>query len=176
MVKPNNIVNLHIEVDTGTLYAYIGLADLLAVGFVISSGIVIDGALVHSSLADLTADDHPQYILVDGTRDFAANIATLASVPTDDSHLTRKDYVDTEITNAVTSGTAGVSFLNSLQGSITISGAGEVSVLEVGQAIIIEGSAHPVPNSLVGADGITVVSGSSFDLVEGFRAEFVAAS
>ncbi len=172
MVKPINIVNLHIEVDTGILYADVGLSDLLAVGFVISSGILIDGALVHGSLVELGEDDHPQYILVDGTRDFTANISTLAALPTAPSHLTRKDYVD----NAVSSGTAGVSFLNSLQGIITISGAGEVSVFEIGQTVVVSGTPHPISNALIGSDGITVISGVSVDTIQGFRTEFVAAS
>ena len=176
MVRPINIVALHIDVRSGILYADEGLSDLTQAGFVISSGILIDGALVHSSLAELSTDDHPQYILVDGTRDFAANIGTIAALPTDPDHLTRKDYVDTEITNAVASGTAGVSFLNTLQGIITISGAGEVSVFEIGQAIVISGTPHPISNALIGSDGITVISGVSVDTIQGFRSEMVSVS
>ncbi len=177
MVRPNNIVNLYIDTATGLLYADEGLSSELSIaGFVISSGIVLDGALVHGSLTALESDDHPQYRLVDGTRDFADNISSTAIVPTVASHLTRKDYVDTEISNVIVSGTAGVAFLNGLQESITISGVGEISVIEIGQSINISSTPHPVPNALVGIGGITVISGVSTTTISGFRDEFVAAS
>ena len=181
MVQPKEIVNLYVDTDTGVLYADAGVSDLLSVGFVISSGIVIDGSLVHVSLTGLSADDHPQYILVDGTRDFATNIATLAVSPTAIGHLTRKDYVDTEISNAISSSVAGVGSINTLSGTITIEGAGEAFVTTAGQTITISGTPHPVggestSNALVGADGITVISGVETDTISGFRDEFVAAT
>ena len=61
-------------------------------------GIVIGGAGVtdHGLLTGLTVDaDHPQYSLVDGTRAFTGVVGGIA--PTNAAHLTRKDYVDTEI-------------------------------------------------------------------------------
>jgi hypothetical protein len=172
MTKPSNIVALYIDIEDNTVYADEGLVSLVPVGFIISDGMLLDGKLVHSSLATLDADDHPQYILVDGTRDFSDNISTTATVPTLDSHLARKDYVD----GVVASGTAGVSSINSLQGIITISGVGETSVFEVGQVITVSTPAPPIPNALVGTGGITVISGSPTDTIQGFRAEFVAAS
>ena len=60
MARPSNVVNLYINVDDGLLYADIGRTDLFQAGFIISSGIVLDGALVHSSLAELGPDDHPK--------------------------------------------------------------------------------------------------------------------
>ncbi|RLI52468.1 MAG: hypothetical protein DRO87_13160 [Candidatus Thorarchaeota archaeon] len=52
-------------------------------------------SMSHSDLQDLTNDDHTQYILVDGTRAFTGTVGGVT--PTADSHLTTKQYVDTEI-------------------------------------------------------------------------------
>ena len=45
MVKPLGIVSLYIDFPAGILYADRGEANLEVAGFVISSGIVIDGGL-----------------------------------------------------------------------------------------------------------------------------------
>jgi hypothetical protein len=172
MVKPVNIVNLYIEVDTGTLYADTGLVDLEDAGFVLSSGVVIDGALVHGSLIGLDADDHSGYVLVDGSRAFSDNVGMLAPVPTTGSHLTRKDYVD----SAVTSGTAGVASLNTLLGNLTLVGTEGIGITAGGTTITISGTPDEVAKALVGSDGITVVSGVNTDTIVGFRTEFVSAS
>lgn len=58
----------------------------------VTSGI---GVLSHSSLTDLDADDHHQYILVNGTRAFTSTVSGID--PTEDAHLTTKYYVDTKI-------------------------------------------------------------------------------
>ena len=76
MVKPPNLVKTYIDLDDGTVFADVGMPDLENVGFLLSSGIVIDGALVHSSLVSLDEDDHVQYSLIDGSRDFSGNIST----------------------------------------------------------------------------------------------------
>ena len=184
MVKPANIVATYIDPSDGTVYADEGLSDLTIVGQVITSGTLIDGALTHDSLAELDEDDHTQYILVTGTRSFTGNISTTASAPTADSHLTRKDYVD----SAVTSGTAGVTSVNSLSGIITLAGAGEVSVTTDGQTITFSGTDHTAgggggsggsDTAIAGADGITVISGVPTEgevTVSGFRTEFLSAS
>lgn len=58
---------------------------------------IATSSLTHSSLGSLSSDDHTQYSLVDGSRSYTGNISTTATVPTVDSHLTRKDYVDAQI-------------------------------------------------------------------------------
>ena len=92
------------------------------------------GTTNHSLLSNLSADDHPQYSLVDGTRGFLGTVSGVD--PVDSGDLTTKNYVDSEIS--------------------TVSGS--------------------VPNALIGADGITVTSGTSEDTLTGFRTEFVNAS
>jgi hypothetical protein len=54
------------------------------------SGIVAN--LEHHDLGGLTDDDHPQYILVDGSRGFTATVSGVT--PTQGYHLATKDYVD----------------------------------------------------------------------------------
>ncbi len=81
---------------------------------------------------------------------------------------------------------AGVDDVNSVVGSVVIAGAGEVSVSTAGQTITISGTDHTagggggtVSDAMVGADGITVLSGvptESETTVSGFRTEFVSAS
>jgi hypothetical protein len=51
------------------------------------------GQLNSTSLLD---DDHPIYIKSDGTRAFTSTVSA-ATAPTDDNHLTNKDYVDTQV-------------------------------------------------------------------------------
>lgn len=46
----------------------------------------------HGSLTGLTGDDHTQYILINGTRGFTDTISGIT--PTNNSHLTTKQYVD----------------------------------------------------------------------------------
>lgn len=73
--------------------------------------------------------------------------------------------------------------VNSLTGNITLLGKGEVGVTVEGQNIVISGTDHTagagsdfIPNALEGSNGITIVSGTSVDTVQGFRTEFVNAS
>jgi len=49
----------------------------------------------HGDLLDLDIDDHTQYILVDGTRAFTGVVGGIT--PTDPTHLTTKQYVDSAI-------------------------------------------------------------------------------
>lgn len=67
-------------------------------GVLISANSVGAGVNTHSELFGLTADDHTQYILVDGTRGFTGAVSGVA--PSQDYHLTRKDYVDSSIVAA----------------------------------------------------------------------------
>jgi len=56
------------------------------------SGIVASGVSDHSKLTGLLADDHPQYILVDGTRAFTGEVEGI--YPTKSGSLVTKQYVD----------------------------------------------------------------------------------
>jgi len=49
-------------------------------------------ALSHSLLGELDADDHTQYSLADGSRDFSGVVSGVT--PTADAHLSTKKYVD----------------------------------------------------------------------------------
>ncbi len=153
MTKPTDIVKVYIGLADNSLFADVGLADLSLIGFILSSGTTLDGALVHSSLASLDSDDHTQYILTDGSRSFITNVSTSGSVPTIPSHLTRKDYVDT--------------ISGSLQTQLDAVEASDVDSLNSLAGIL----------TLTGADGVTVGDdGNSVVTVAGFRTEFVAAS
>ena len=52
----------------------------------------------HGDLAGLNDDDHPQYILADGTRAFTGTIDGVT--PTEDAHLVTKGYVDDRVSIA----------------------------------------------------------------------------
>jgi len=59
------------------------------------SGIQASIPVNHDDLANLGADDHTQYSLVDGSRAFTSTVGGVT--PTLDEHLTTKAYVDGEI-------------------------------------------------------------------------------
>lgn len=67
----------------------------------IASGIEAQIITDHGALTGLSDDDHPQYVLVDGSRGFTNTVSGVD--PTQDYHLTTKLYVDTEV--AAASGT-----------------------------------------------------------------------
>jgi len=75
--------------DPGHLVTRRYLEDELAT---VSGGII----QVHGNLSGLGADDHTQYILVNGSRAFTSTVGGVT--PTSDEHLTTKQYVDDEIT------------------------------------------------------------------------------
>lgn len=67
------------------------------------------GVTDHGALTGLLDDDHTQYILVDGTRAFTANVSGIT--PTLSAHLSNKGYVDAKqwSTNSLSGGTLTVS-------------------------------------------------------------------
>lgn len=69
-----------------------------------ASGVVTD----HDALQGLLDDDHPQYILVDGSRGFTSTVSGI--YPVERYHLTTKEYVDDTIISDydVTTGIIGV--------------------------------------------------------------------
>jgi hypothetical protein len=72
----------------------------------ISGGIVQD----HGGLTGLGDDDHTQYTLADGTRDFTGVVGGVT--PTDDDHLTTKQYVDSLV--------QGLDWQNSVLGVVPV--------------------------------------------------------
>jgi len=84
------------------------------------------GTLVsdHGELTGLGDDDHTQYILVDGTRAFTGTVSGVT--PTEDAHLTTKQYVDSE--------------LDTLSGSIHHGGLVGLSDDDHTQYILVDGT------------------------------------
>lgn len=74
--------------DEDVLYLYTGGDHATGTWTIISS--TVD----HGLLSGLADDDHTQYSLVDGSRDYTGNIGTSAAAPTLSKHLTRLDYVE----------------------------------------------------------------------------------
>ena len=68
--------------------------DLATKGYLDDALATLSGGIVqdHGSLVGLGDDDHTQYILADGTRAFTGVVGGIT--PTDDTHLTTKQYVD----------------------------------------------------------------------------------
>ena len=82
LVDENNIVLTFDEAITGyVLY-----------NKMVNSSPITPAAADHGSLSGLLSDDHTQYILVDGTRGFTGVVSGIT--PTENSHLTTKQYVD----------------------------------------------------------------------------------
>lgn len=76
---------------------YDAATDRLIYGIPSVSG-TTSGTISHKWLLDLTSDDHPQYIPVDGSRGFTSTVSGVQ--PTQTYHLTTKQYVDSAITTA----------------------------------------------------------------------------
>lgn len=74
---------------------------------------MLSSSVDHGNLLGLGDDDHTQYILVDGTRGFTSTVSGVD--PTQDFHLTTKDYVDTAITTATGSLTTDHGALTGLE-------------------------------------------------------------
>jgi hypothetical protein len=115
----------------------------------------------HSALTGLTVgDDHTQYSLVDGTKNFTGTVGGLDPVALSD--FVTRNFL----------GLAGTALSGSL-------------VADIGNEITIHAAisdAHHVRytkdenDALTGSDGITIVSGSNTIDIVGFETEFVSAS
>lgn len=77
-------------------------ADIVAAGGGGGGG----GISNHGLLSGLNDDDHPQYILADGTRSFSAPVTGVS--PTASTHLATKGYVDAEVAAGGGGGGGGV--------------------------------------------------------------------
>lgn len=76
------------------------------------------------------------------------------------------------VIEAASAAAAGVSSLNTLSGTITIEGAGEVFVTTAGQIITVSGTDHTsagaaVPNAIIGVGEVVVTSGVSTTVISG---------
>ena len=169
MTKPTNIVNAYIDPNTGIVYADEGKSSKLnPIGFVISSGTSVGGALLHASLAGLGADDHQQYVLVDASRPFTdIPYTTSTGVPSDPGDLVTLAFLQ----SVVVSGTAGVASLNSLTGAINLIGSGSASFSVVGNNIYLTvsgtTSAGTLDTALLGVGTVTVISGTDTVTISG---------
>ena len=161
------------DTDTDT----ISDAILGGIGIVVTSGvdtITIDGHIRY------TKDENDAILGTDGiTVISGSNIITVSGFQTE--FVSASGSLQTQI-DAVEA--SDVDDVNAVTGSVTIAGAGEVVVTTDGQIITVSGTDHAtdtdtISNALVGADGITVISGvptSSETTVSGFQTEFVNAS
>lgn len=158
-----------------------GNVDVITEGSVLTiSG---TGAADHGQLSGLLDDDHPQYLLVDGTRPMAGNLDL------DGNDVTNVDTL-TAVTGTFTSGlTIGSSTIhlnpNEISApsgtytlSLTISGVPVATSLDVEelQSQIEAFDPDEVEPAIIGSDGITVVSGANTTNIVGFYSEFTAAS
>jgi len=88
---------------------YIDNYEMTTISNTLQSG--IDYYSHHGNLMDLNNDDHPHYILVDGTRAFTSTVSGV--YPTEDDHLITKKYlVDTLTGGTTVSGEELTSFSN----------------------------------------------------------------
>lgn len=81
------------------------------------------GVTDHSYLTGLLSDDHTQYVLADGSRGFTGVVNGV--IPSSDTHLTTKGYVDT-ISGSLQAILSNVAFVNQNQ---TITGGWTFSVI-----------------------------------------------
>ncbi len=162
MVQPKDIVNVYIDLVDGTFYADAGQTDLKSVGFVISSGIVVDGALLHSSLAGISANDHH----IRYTKN--ENDAIIAG-----SNVTVVSGSNTITISSAAGGGGGGTISDALIGGVGI------TVTSGSNITTIDGHLRYTKDendAITGSDGITITSGTDTIDVAGFRTEFVNAS
>ena len=85
----------------GVIGTSVAGASFVSVSYNAGSGITtisgVHSSIDHGLISGLADDDHPQYILVDGSRGFTSTVSGVS--PTQDYHLTTKQYVDNAITS-----------------------------------------------------------------------------
>jgi hypothetical protein len=92
-VNNNFIDNSEMTTISGDIVAqiptdYISESEMTTISGDIVAQIITD----HGDLSGLNDDDHPQYVLVDGSRGFTSTVSGV--MPTQDYHLATKEYVD----------------------------------------------------------------------------------
>ncbi|KKK96574.1 hypothetical protein LCGC14_2661400, partial [marine sediment metagenome] len=155
------IITDNTERITITLAGNVGIGNTLPV-----SKLTVAGAGTFSG--DITATSGTFTLRPDVSGDSVATQSQIDSVQTQIDAVEGSDVDD----------------VNSLIGSITVVGKGEVGVTVEGQNIVVSGTDHAtdtdtVSDAMVGTDGITVLSGTptaSETTISGFRDEFLSAS
>lgn len=126
------------------------------------------GVSTHANLNGLSADDHPQYILVDGTRGFTATVSGIE--PTQDYELATKEYVDNN------SGSGGFSDPMTTRGDIIFRNASNsTDRLPIGSSrkvLTSDGTdvswSNPAADVIIPvtvAGGVYVIDGNSQDII-----------
>lgn len=95
---PDSISASKVTFNSGDFYIELDSAGQPVVNFRGSSGgSGSSGVTDHGALTGLTDDDHTQYSLADGTRDFSGVVVGVT--PTAASHLATKGYIDNRLSN-----------------------------------------------------------------------------
>ena len=84
--------------DNGTSPDVLADTDFSVVVFDSVGSVATSGTIDHGGLLGLLDDDHTQYVLYDGTRGFTGTVSGIS--PTNDNHLTTRQYVNDAITTA----------------------------------------------------------------------------
>ena len=100
-VSNNYIDNSEMTVISGNIMTsvsnnYIDNAEMATISGNIVSHLTTSGVIDHGYLVGLSDDDHTQYSLANGTRAFTSTVSGVS--PTQNAHLTTKQYVDNAIT------------------------------------------------------------------------------
>jgi len=96
-VNNNFVDNSEMTTISGDIVAqiptdYISDSEMTTISGDIINYLTSSGIIDHGNLTGLSDDDHPQYILADGSRGFTATVSGVT--PTQDYHLATKGYVD----------------------------------------------------------------------------------
>ena len=133
----------------------------------------IRGPTVHSQLSGLSADDHTQYSLVDGTRAFTGTVGGIDPVSSTD--LSTKNYVDSEI--STTSGDLSQEIDDDIDAALTnvvqvlFTTGTDLNVTQT-ELPIASTEENPGSNYTVNANNVTCISSGLYEVtynVEGER-------
>lgn len=124
-------------------------------------------SISHNELLNLSADDHTQYVLADGTRvvsgtlsalDFSATSGSVASTPTAANHIANKSYVDSQVTTpsyfqALASGTLTLT-VNATEYDLGWSTSGTYAITDPAGNLEVQDGDSQGNNINVSGDGV----------------------